>query len=83
MCFPGGPGYRGSIPDPEDPTCAAQLSPGTTTPEPVILSLGAEPTQPTCCSYEAGLPQSPHCKPTGAAAMRSLRAARREKPQQH
>ena len=35
----------------EDPTCCGQLSPCTTTIEPVLWSRGATATEPKCCNY--------------------------------
>jgi len=48
---PANEGDTGLIPAPEEPTAEEQLSPCTTTTEPVLESLGAATTGPTRHSY--------------------------------
>ena len=60
-----------SIPGPGSPHASEQLSPCTTTTEPVLKSLGATATEPTCRNYENPCAGSPCSTTREATAMRS------------
>ena len=61
------------------PHAAEQLSPCTTTTEPVVYSQEATTTEPTCPNYQACAPQSP-LSTTEASSLRSSCTTTREQP---